>query len=682
MGYRQGTEQHFYCPDCNKWLGTDKNLWCDICEASYTSSELVKKGCFFVHIPLEKQLTELLQRPGIDGTLNHRFNRSKQNQDNIEDIYDGEMYKQISDGKLMADPNALSVSFNCDGVPVFKSSNFSIWPLQGILNELPMKERRENVFLIGLWFGSVKPVMSTFLVPFTREMKQLASSGMRWLREGTLVKSTVYASVCSADSVARCILQNIKQFNGLYGCSWCENPGEVVNKGIGHCRVYPYSQEPAKLRTHDDMIQNAKTAFLESDSVKGVKGPTQLSQLPYFDLVSGFVVDNLHRVDLGVARQLGHLWFDSRNHQQPWYIGNVIQTVDRRLDLIQPPCEVTRMPRSVTQRAFWKGSEWHWWLLLYAPVILTGILPQRFYAHLLMLVEAVFLLSSSSISWTDLTRAHACLSQYVRQFEQLYGKQHMTYNVHQLLHLTKTVTDWGPLPGYSSYIFEGFNLILMKLFHGTQAVPSQISKTFLLYRGVLTITSSLPREIEDDTVLVFVEDVLSRCPALKKSLKVDKNVRLLGAHYARAPTLEEKFVVEQHIGVEVENNLLVFYKAVVKGTVLHSENYPRALKRNNHTVGLEDGSIVTIVNFTVVTLLTGERTTFAFVILIVAGHHWLRRDRVCGQCSTHIKSVSRYEDNLRVVELCEITHKYAVINDGHGLPGAMCCKLPNLVDRD
>lgn len=71
------------------------------------------------------------------------------------------------------------------------------------------------------------------------------------------------------------------------------------------------------MTTHDGMVQNAQQAFLENEPVQGVKGPTKLIELPEFDLVSGFVVDNLHCVDLGVSRQLGHLWFHSSNHQSP-----------------------------------------------------------------------------------------------------------------------------------------------------------------------------------------------------------------------------------------------------------------------------------------------------------------------------------------------------------------------------
>ena len=122
------------------------------------------------------------------------------------------------------------------------------------------------------------------------------------------------------------------------------------------------------------MNRDALTAFRRQETVLGVKGPSKLLDLPYFDTVRGFVVDNFHCIDLGVARQLGHLFFDSVNQQQPWYLGKDIQQIDARLSCMMPPHEITRIPRSVNaQRAYWKGSEWYWWLLLYCPVVLHGL---------------------------------------------------------------------------------------------------------------------------------------------------------------------------------------------------------------------------------------------------------------------------------------------------------------------
>ena len=266
--------------------------------------------------------------------------------------------------------------------------------------------------------------------------------------------------------------------------------------------------------------------------------------------------------------------------------------IDDRLNLIRLPNEVTRLPRSLCQRAYWKGSEWHWWLILYAPVVLFGVIPRSFYLHFLLLVEAVYLLTSSSISRRDINRANTCLSQFVCRFEELYGKHHLSYNIHQLLHITKTVVDWGPLPCYSSYIFEGFNGILLRLFHGTQAVPKQICSTFLLYRGVVNFASCIPRETDDDPVLNYVDEVLSGCIHLKKSCKMDENVTLLGTHYVREMTLEERFLAEEYLGESIEEEALVFFKTVVKGNILYSTNYRRIAKRNNYTVGLKDGAIV------------------------------------------------------------------------------------------
>lgn len=100
-----------------------------------------------VYIPLRDQLIELLQRPDIGTKIDHRFTRIKRNKITMRIfmMVTGQLYQQICAGKLMNDQDALSISFNCDEF-LFQSSNFSIWPLQEILNELPTKE------FLGLWF--------------------------------------------------------------------------------------------------------------------------------------------------------------------------------------------------------------------------------------------------------------------------------------------------------------------------------------------------------------------------------------------------------------------------------------------------------------------------------------------------------------------------------------------------
>ena len=245
-GFRQGLEYKFFCPSCETLIKTSDSLKCTICDEEYERQQPLEKGNFFLYLSIEKQLKDFCPNRGVSKDLGYRFNRVKDD-DVSSDIYDGQMYKSLGNGLLASDRNAMSLSYNCDLVPVFQSSNFSIWPLQAMLNELPPQNRKRHIFLVGLWFGSSKPNIAAFLDPFTSEMRRLGSVGMKWLRNGVEVCSKVFACICSCDSVARALLQNIHQFNGIYGCSWCYNPGVRIQ--ISYSKMAPQSQTAVSIFT-------------------------------------------------------------------------------------------------------------------------------------------------------------------------------------------------------------------------------------------------------------------------------------------------------------------------------------------------------------------------------------------------------------------------------------------------
>lgn len=122
--------------------------------------------------------------------------------------------------------------------------------------------------------------------------------------------------------------------------------------------------------------------------------------------------------------------------------------------------------------------------MFYAPTVLKSVLPRRFFEHLLLLCKAAYVLQTTCITQLELFYASQHLNEFVRNFETLYGRCHMTYNVHILLHLSDSVRNWGPLWCYSAYSFEGCNGFLLKLYHGTQSVPLQIVTSFLLLKQV------------------------------------------------------------------------------------------------------------------------------------------------------------------------------------------------------
>ena len=106
----------------------------------------------------------MFSRSGFYKDLQHRFNRKKQAQENIEDVYDGPLYRSLVSKGILNSGNNISFIFNTDGVPVFKSSKVSIWLLYLVINELPHNKRfaKENLLFAGMWFGEKKPAMWTF----------------------------------------------------------------------------------------------------------------------------------------------------------------------------------------------------------------------------------------------------------------------------------------------------------------------------------------------------------------------------------------------------------------------------------------------------------------------------------------------------------------------------------------
>ena len=63
----------------------------------------------------------------------------------------------------------------------------------------------------------------------------------------------------------------------------------------------------------------------------------------------------MHCVLLGVTKGLINLWFHKADRSRPYYIGQNISLVDKRLSDIQPPRELSRRPGLISKLSDWKG---------------------------------------------------------------------------------------------------------------------------------------------------------------------------------------------------------------------------------------------------------------------------------------------------------------------------------------
>ncbi|XP_070537248.1 uncharacterized protein [Ptychodera flava] len=388
--------------------------------------------------------------------------------------------------------------WNTDGVPVFKSSSFSLWPLYLMVNELPFHERvkRENLIFAGLWFGTVKPDMLTFLKPFHATFSRLENEGITVeTHTGRKFTSRVLLIAGTCDLPARSMVCNSVQFNGFFGCLKCLQPGQTVKtKKGGHVHTFPFIEEnpTGPPRTHENMCQDAKTATEQGKIVNGIKGPCWFGGLNHYDLTNGTGIDYMHCVLQGVMKTLFSLWFDTTNSSEDFNISHKIHQVDKRLEEIHPPNEISRCPRSLEgHRKYWKASEVRSFLLYYGLAVLFGILPDTYYQHFALLSEAIFILIQESISVEQLELTDNLLQHFCLLFAGLYGERYMTHNVHSLLHLTEDVKQLGPVWTHSCFHFEDTNGFLLKLIHGTQNVQFQILSAVSLVQNLPDLVQCL-----------------------------------------------------------------------------------------------------------------------------------------------------------------------------------------------
>lgn len=578
----QDVKQQFFCQDCKTYLGThpDEGSICQTCNAVFCKESYIEKGCYFLTSSVGEQLRTLFEGHDLfDYIIKDRVGSS-----NVQDIISGKMYAENLD--FLQNPDNISFTFNTDGVPVFTSSNFSVWPLYLQINEVTASERSNFTILQGLWFGDEKPTMNCFLMPFVEEMQSLHAYGVHWTgKNGDEHVSKCVCMLSVADSVARASLQGIKQFNGEYGCTFCLHPGVRVEKGNGSVNTYPLSEILPPLRTHEQILADGERAIHTQQAVHGVKEISPLFLLPSFDMAKAWSPDYMHSVLLGVVRQVTNLLFDSGNHLKAFYLGTTVKHCDSILLSLNPPQEISRSPRSITQRSHWKANEWRAFLLIYSLFVFKVMLPLNYWNHWLLLANAVHILLGDNLTRDMISKAELCLYKFVGEFSELYGPENVTFNVHLLTHLAESVRNFGPLWDTSAFYFENENGKLLKLYHGTQHVQTQMMKRFFGLKMTSRFVQQCAKNAPNYVVSILKDIGGNMIPV---SCHHD-GFNPLGAPTQKLLSQVEKDVLSELCTKRITAQRVYSYKrAKVRGRLITTKHYSNKYKRNNSVIKIDD----------------------------------------------------------------------------------------------
>ncbi len=183
------------------------------------------------------------------------------------------------------------------------------------------------------------------------------------------------------------------------------------------------------------------------------------------------------------------------------------------------------------------------------------------------------------------------LQKFVLFVETLYGKEHMTYNIHQLVHIVQTVRNWGPLWVTSTFTYESHNGTLLKLFHGTQGVPIQIIDNFNVWKHIPMLVSNHMQN-SSHRVKLFSDSLLDGYVTTKHAHHVNEAVTVLGCVRKHNTSCRERRALETHLETVVPGMLDFYDCAVVTNMLIQSSSYNRVTRKNSYTVGLKMDHLV------------------------------------------------------------------------------------------
>lgn len=362
----------------------------------------------------------------------------------------------------------IKIVIGVDGLPLSKSSSSCFWPILGYIRNPHYKP---YVFLIGLYWGKDKPLnCNDFLLDLVNELKYLYKNGFQ-TKNG--IKRVVVDTFC-CDLPAKSFILKTKVHTGFFSCTRC------MIEGVYYERRVCFPGVDFTKRTHLDFIIRTDEEFHMTDNIPII------TEIPEINLVDSFSLDYMHLVCLGVTKKLILLRLGIiKNSPTSVRLQSkkVIDVNKQMLSLKHSICiDFSRLPRGLNEVLRWKATEFRQFLLYTGPVVLKNIINDNCYLHFVCLhIDFRILLTQNSS--TDLINfVEKLLIYFVNEFEELYGRQFVSLNIHGLLHVVADYKKYGPLDNCSFFPFENYMKTLKKMIRKHEKPLEQVMNRYNEYQ--------------------------------------------------------------------------------------------------------------------------------------------------------------------------------------------------------
>lgn len=319
-------------------------------------------------------------------------------------------------------------------------------------------------------------------------------------------------------------------------------------------------------------------------------------------------------------------------------------------------------------------------------------MPDEYFQHFILLVEAIWLLDQSSVSTLCLQKADNLLRHFCLRVEALYGRRYETFNVHCLLHLSECVRNIGPLWACSCFWFEDYNGDLRKLFHGSQKVELQIAFSVCVQQKISELVNLLPF---GSACKEFYEHIAWGRHSLKcKRERVSNSVFALGVMSPAALSAALTGFLENKLGARV-SKAFSFKRIQINNDVIHSKSYLNVSRRNSSTVEVDELGFLEVKLYVKLfvqcpnTLFCTDacscRTPYYYGIadccLQPAADIILSQDTFTDCKPRHIIPVRREGCSNLVFPIKSVKALCILVDSQHG-NGMFVCQLPNRYEKD
>lgn len=336
----------------------------------------------------------------------------------------------------------LKLNFNVDDVPIN-----DLGKLKVILGNI---EGLTGVFLIGAYKvftnSENQDDSNEILIDFVDEVNLLITYGIYF--DNKWFAFELHKCIC--DAVAKAAIFKTKGHTGYFSCTKCWIRGQRKNG-----RTYFKDNNAAKRSDEEG-------AELSNSILKRIKNIKMITNTP---------LDYMHLVCLGVTKKLLIFFFKKTKT----HLGsNVRNSINEALKTYKKfcPCDFVRKPDGLKYVHKWKATQYRQFLLYLGIVCLYKVVPENIYKMFLRLSIAIRIFVSGLRDLYDI--AHQSLKKFNKRFERIYGKEHLSHNFHNLIHLKSDVEAHGPLDNFSSFQYENYMQTILKSIRKPAHVLQQI----------------------------------------------------------------------------------------------------------------------------------------------------------------------------------------------------------------